>query len=65
MKIKNLIRLAPSVICMFVVVWLAISSLSFSIRHPWATDMEVLLNLPTVMTFGTVEYKKMRPRSRD
>lgn len=65
MRVKNMIRLVPSATCMFVVVWLAISGFVFKVRHPWVTDTETLLNLPTVMTFGTVEYEKMRPRSRD
>ena len=38
-------------------VYYVISTMTFSIRHPWMTEMEVLFNFPKVMTFQKIEYK--------
>jgi hypothetical protein len=45
-----------------VFVYITIASIVFSVKHPWATDMEKLVHINKVLTFGTVNYNEMRPR---
>lgn len=44
------------------VAWIALSSIVFQIRHPWMTDLEVMLRLPDAMMFRSVDYWDVRPR---
>ena len=43
-------------------VYFVVASLTFNIRHPWATDMEIWMHMGDALTFGTVDYWDMRPR---
>jgi hypothetical protein len=52
-------------LCGMVVVallWMAICSLVFRFRHPWATETEVILHLPDAVMWREVPYDEMRPR---
>lgn len=48
-------------LCIF---YWGISSMVFSFRHPWATQTEILISFPKVITFGTVKYEDYRPREK-
>lgn len=42
--------------------YLLASLLVFNIRHPWATQIEVLQHFSEAVRFDTVPYDEMRPR---
>jgi hypothetical protein len=44
------------------VVWIFISQVVFSLRHPWATDTEKFLHFFDAMAFKKIEYSEMRER---
>ena len=42
--------------------WLAISTLIFQFRHPWATKTETFLHMPDAFMLRKVPYSEMRDR---
>lgn len=51
-------------IAVTVAVWFLVATFVFSLRHPWATDMEIMMNFGSVLTFQKVPYEAMRPREK-
>mgnify|MGYP003644995661 CR=1 FL=1 len=49
----------PVVIVLFVV-YLMIATFTFSVRHPWATDMEKFIHVGDALMFNKISYKEMR-----
>jgi hypothetical protein len=54
-----------NVIFYILIVWWMVSATVFSIRHPWMTQMEMLINLPKVLTFHKVDYQEFRNQYLD
>lgn len=44
------------------VVYVGLACAVFAFRHPWMTQTERILHLPTAVRFGTVPYQEARPR---
>lgn len=42
------------------IIYLAIAGITFSVRHPWATDMEKFIYIKSVLTFEKISIEKMR-----
>jgi hypothetical protein len=42
--------------------WVAISTLIFQFRHPWATKTETFLHIPDAFMLRNVPYYEMRDR---
>lgn len=61
-KLKRLYDEVFTVVMMLLFAWFAISTLVFKMRHPWATEMEVMLNIHNAVQFKKVSYETMRPR---
>lgn len=40
--------------------YLAIASIVFALRHPWATRTEQLVHIVDVLKFNKISYKEMR-----
>lgn len=55
-------KLACGACLVLLLMWVWVANIVFAIRHPWATAMERVMYLPTVMSFGTVDYDDARPR---
>jgi hypothetical protein len=53
------------IIFYILIIWLLVSATAFSIRHPWMTQMEMLINLPKVLTFQKVDYLEFRNQYLD
>ena len=47
---------------LIVVAYPAIAAATFRMRHPWATDTEVFLNMDKVLTFDKMTYQEMAER---
>lgn len=47
---------------LLVALYLLVAVLTFSVRHPWATDMEIFINAKSVLLFRRVSYENARPR---
>ena len=43
-------------------IWLAISTMIFRFRHPWATETETFLHIPDAFMLRKVPYSEMRDR---
>lgn len=51
------------VIGFLLLAYAAIACFVFEFRHPWMTDTEAFLNIGKALTFQTVSYEEMRPRT--
>lgn len=64
-KLQNRSDFGRDVVCLLAflfIMYFAVAEITFSIRHPWATETERLVYSGTVLSFGHVEYKDARPR---
>jgi len=52
-------ELLPATVVIFFIYFL-ISTWTFAIRHPWATDMERLIHIGDALMFNKISYKEMR-----
>lgn len=43
-----------------VITYFIVANAVFSIRHPWATDMERFIHVGDALMFNKVSYKQMR-----
>jgi hypothetical protein len=60
MKLERFITLFLSL----ALIYFIIASWTFAIRHPWATQTEILISFPKVVTFQSVPYEEMRDYER-
>jgi len=42
--------------------WVAISTMIFRFRHPWATETETFMHIPDAFLLRKVPYSQMRDR---
>lgn len=43
-----------------VFIYFVVANVTFSFRHPWATDMEKLIHVGDALMFNKISYKEMR-----
>lgn len=43
-----------------VFIYFIIANVTFSVRHPWASDMEKLIHISDALMFNKISYKEMR-----
>lgn len=53
------VLLVAALVCYF-----AVAVVTFKLRHPWATDLEVMGHLNVVFSFGRVSYAEVRDSYR-
>jgi hypothetical protein len=56
MRIKKLFF----VIALPLFLWLIAGTVSFQVRHPWATDIEIMFYIKDALLFRRVSYNEMR-----
>ena len=62
---KDIAKISGVLLLVLVLGWWTVANFVFAIRHPWATSTERLAYLPTVMSFGTVDYDEARPKGKE
>jgi len=62
---KDIAKIAGVLLLVAVLFWWTVANFVFAVRHPWATSTERLIYLPTVMTFGSLDYDEARPRGKE
>jgi hypothetical protein len=58
----NLIQKLLVAILYGAVFYFVFAMVTFKVRHPWATKVEVWVNIGSALTLDTVPYDEMRPR---
>ena len=43
-----------------VFIYFVVANVTFSFRHPWATDMEKFIHVGDALMFNKISYKEMR-----
>lgn len=61
-KIKKTLNNIGAIITFILLLWLIISMSIFRLRHAWATETEILINLPKVLIFKKISYEETRPK---
>jgi len=41
-------------------IYFVVANVTFSFRHPWATDMEKFIHVGDALMFNKISYKEMR-----
>lgn len=59
---RDRLQIAGAGLVLVLLAYAFVASVTFSFRHPWATDMEKLIYTRQVLTFGRVSYDEARPR---
>jgi hypothetical protein len=65
MSYRNLRNEALVLVGIAMILYLAVSSIAFGFRHPWATETERFLHTWDAICWRTISYKDMRPQERD
>jgi hypothetical protein len=63
--VKELLKTCFSIVLAVGIVWVAVASVVFAFRHPWATSTERFIYLPRALLFETIDYEEVRPRERN
>ena len=59
-QFKNKFYTALTYLTVVSFMYLIITSIVFSFRHPWATDMERFIHIGDALMFNKISYKEMR-----
>ena len=61
-RLKDRYGEAMMIAALLFVLYYLFAGFVFNVRHPWATEMEIILHPVAVLTFDKVEDYEIRPR---
>jgi hypothetical protein len=59
-RIADILKMVFSTLFLLVMLWVSCASIVFRYRHPWATDMEMIMRLDDVLMMRDLDYSDFR-----
>jgi hypothetical protein len=59
-RIADILKMVFSALFLLAMLWVSYASIVFRYRHPWVTDMEMMMRLDDVLMMRDLDYSDFR-----